>query len=62
MWDFIKRIDWIREIRSEIASECNNDPKSMGDYFRRIQKQCGKKILGASDFIKSEDQPSRKST
>ncbi len=57
-WD---RLEWIRDVRKIIASECDNDPKLMGDYFRKIQKQSGKRILGDSDFIDSEEQPSRKS-
>ncbi len=55
------RLNWIREIRRKIASECDNDPKLMGDYFRKIQKQSGKRIFGDSDFVDSEDQPTRKS-
>ena len=39
------RLDWLREIRKQIAKECNNDPKIMGEYFRTIQKQYGDRVL-----------------
>lgn len=54
-------LDWLREIRRKIASECDNDSKLMGDYFRSIQRQCGKKILRESDYTDSENLLSRKS-
>jgi gluconate kinase len=43
------RLDWLREIRKQIAKECNNDPKAMGKYFRKIQKQYENRVL--KDFL-----------
>jgi hypothetical protein len=39
------RLDWLREIRKQIAKECKNDPKVMGKYFRDIQKQYENRVL-----------------
>ena len=38
-------LDWLRKIRESISSECGNDSKIMGEYFRNIQKRYGKRIL-----------------
>lgn len=32
-------LDWLREIRKQIATECDNDIKALGDYYRDIQKE-----------------------
>jgi gluconate kinase len=39
------RLDWLREIRKQIAKECNNDPNVMGKYYRNIQKQYENRVL-----------------
>ncbi len=39
------RLDWLREIRKQIAIECNHDPKVMGEYFRTIQKEYANRVL-----------------
>ncbi len=54
-------LGWLREIRRQIAEECGNDPKSMGDYFRSFRKQYEKRIVKDSDFTDAEKLPERKS-
>jgi len=48
----IDGLDWLREIRKKIASQCQNDPKMMGDYFRHIQKQYQDRIIKNSNIQK----------
>lgn len=40
---------WLRETRRQIAEECGNDPKLMGDYFRSFRKQYEERIVRDSD-------------
>jgi len=35
----IDGLDWLREVRRKMAADCHYEPKMMGDYYRRIQKQ-----------------------
>lgn len=37
--DIYDGLDWLREIRRQIVTECHNDVKTLGDYYRNIQKQ-----------------------
>ena len=39
------RLDWLREIRQEIVKKCGNDPKMMGDYFRRCERDYNLRII-----------------
>ena len=41
----IDGLDWLREIRRKMAADCHYDPKIMGDYYRRIQKQYEHRIV-----------------
>jgi hypothetical protein len=41
----IDGLEWLREVRKKMAANCHNDPKMMGDYFRRIQKQYKESII-----------------
>jgi len=41
----IDRLDWLREIRQKIVKKSGNDPKVMGDYFRRCQKKYEKRVI-----------------
>ena len=41
----IDGLDWLRVIRKKIAADCHYDPKIMGDYYRRIQKQYEHRIV-----------------
>jgi gluconate kinase len=49
------RLDWLREIRKQIAKECNNDPKVMGKYFRSIQKQYEDRVLKNFSTVNPEE-------
>ncbi len=49
----IEGIDWLRKIRKKMADKYHNDPKIMGDYYRRIQKQYQHRIIfGSSAHIR----------
>ncbi len=41
----IDRLDWLREIRRKIVEKCDSDPALMGDYYRKVQKQCEKRVI-----------------
>jgi len=41
----IDGLDWLREIRRKMAADCHYDPKIMGNYYRRIQKQYENRIV-----------------
>jgi hypothetical protein len=41
----IDRLDWLRKIRQKIVLKCGNDPKEMGNYFRKIQKQYENRVI-----------------
>lgn len=45
------RLDWLREIRQKIVRQCGNDPKVMGDYFRRCQEQYEDRIVKDSNAV-----------
>jgi len=32
-------LGWLREIKHEIARECNYDPRKLGDLYRQIEKE-----------------------
>ena len=32
-------LEWLREIRREMAKQCNYDPKKLGELYRRAQKR-----------------------
>ncbi len=54
------RLGWLREIRQEIVEKCGNDPKLMGDYFRRCQKQYKKRILANLSMTNSAEAASER--
>jgi len=39
------RLDWLRKIRQKIVKKCGDDPRAMGDYFRKIQQQYKSRTL-----------------
>lgn len=47
----IDRLDWLRKIRHKIVMRCGNDPKEMGNYFRKIQKQYGNRVIADINVI-----------
>ncbi len=54
------RLDWLREIRKQIAKECNNDPKVMGKYFRSIQKQYEDRLSKGFSTVTSNEMVSKR--
>ena len=38
-------LEWLRDIRKQIAAECHYDPKEMGDYYRRLQQEHQSRLL-----------------
>ncbi len=39
------RLNWLRTIREKIVRKCDNDPKAMGIYFRKIEQQHSNRIF-----------------
>lgn len=38
-------LDWLREIRREMAAEAGNDPRRMGDKLRELEKQYQQRMV-----------------
>jgi len=38
-------LDWLRQIRAEIAEKCDYSSKKMGDYYRSLQAQYFEHII-----------------
>ncbi len=49
----IDKLDWLREIRQKIVEKCGNDPKVMGDYFRKCQKEHENRVITDINMINS---------
>lgn len=32
-------LEWLREIKQEIARECDYDPRKLGELYRRIERE-----------------------
>ena len=46
-------LEWLREIKQDIARECSYDPHKLGDLYRRIEKeeaeQRAQRVLALND-------------
>jgi len=49
------RLGWLRKIRDKIVRKCDNDPRAMGIYFRKIQQKHKERILICNNMINSAE-------
>ncbi len=51
----IDGLDWLREIRKQIVTECGNNAQSLGEYYRNIQQGYATKMRIYSAFQKTKE-------
>jgi hypothetical protein len=44
-------LEWLREIRREMARQFEYDPKKAGDYYRRMARRSGAKLYKRSEHL-----------
>ena len=37
-------LEWLRDIRRQMAAESNNDPRQLGDKLRQMEKKYSKRL------------------
>jgi IS30 family transposase len=44
-------LEWLREIRRQMAKQFNYDPKRAGEYYRRLARRPGVKLYRREEHL-----------